>query len=158
MKKKLALNQAQTSVMAFRIIIHPLRVICPSRNDDSLSIFKKYVYLLLSLTRMSSSYPNPIDATPAFTGWATNSMTSSLLLLLFIYVYYSFFSAYLFAVRILGCSDYLFKLLLIGDSSVGKSCLLLRFAVIHLFFLFNFLFFFWLVLFFSFVQFWIFWL
>jgi GTPase SAR1 family protein len=27
------------------------------------------------------------------------------------------------------CSDYLFKLLLIGDSSVGKSCLLLRFAV-----------------------------
>ncbi|KDO42445.1 hypothetical protein CISIN_1g035406mg [Citrus sinensis] len=24
--------------------------------------------------------------------------------------------------------DYLFKLLLIGDSSVGKSCLLLRFA------------------------------
>ncbi|KAM0891083.1 hypothetical protein ACQ4PT_026631 [Festuca glaucescens] len=26
------------------------------------------------------------------------------------------------------CSDYLFKLLLIGDSSVGKSCLLLRFA------------------------------
>lgn len=26
-------------------------------------------------------------------------------------------------------SDYLFKLLLIGDSSVGKSCLLLRFAV-----------------------------
>lgn len=25
--------------------------------------------------------------------------------------------------------DYLFKLLLIGDSSVGKSCLLLRFAV-----------------------------
>jgi hypothetical protein len=28
-----------------------------------------------------------------------------------------------------GCSDYLFKLLLIGDSGVGKSCLLLRFAV-----------------------------
>ena len=26
------------------------------------------------------------------------------------------------------CSDYLFKLLLIGDSVVGKSCLLLRFA------------------------------
>jgi GTPase SAR1 family protein len=26
-------------------------------------------------------------------------------------------------------SDYLFKLLLIGDSSVGKSCFLLRFAV-----------------------------
>ncbi|RLN92169.1 hypothetical protein BBJ28_00013318 [Nothophytophthora sp. Chile5] len=26
------------------------------------------------------------------------------------------------------CSDYLFKLLLIGDSGVGKSCLLLRFA------------------------------
>lgn len=45
------------------------------------------------------------------------------------------FSAYLFAVRILGCSDYLFKLLLIGDSSVGKSCLLLRFAVIFLFLL-----------------------
>jgi GTPase SAR1 family protein len=31
---------------------------------------------------------------------------------------------FLFAV----CSDYLFKLLLIGDSGVGKSCLLLRFA------------------------------
>ncbi|KAL2998362.1 hypothetical protein AAZX31_09G095200 [Glycine max] len=34
--------------------------------------------------------------------------------------------------KILKCpwlSDYLFKLLLIGDSSVGKSCLLLRFAV-----------------------------
>lgn len=28
----------------------------------------------------------------------------------------------------LSCSDYLFKLLLIGDSGVGKSCLLLRFA------------------------------
>ena len=28
--------------------------------------------------------------------------------------------------------DYLFKLVLIGDSSVGKSCLLLRFAVSHL--------------------------
>ncbi|CAI9101234.1 OLC1v1038508C1 [Oldenlandia corymbosa var. corymbosa] len=27
-----------------------------------------------------------------------------------------------------GCCDYLFKLLLIGDSGVGKSCLLLRFA------------------------------
>ena len=27
------------------------------------------------------------------------------------------------------CSDYLFKLLLIGDSGVGKSCLLLRYAV-----------------------------
>jgi hypothetical protein len=26
------------------------------------------------------------------------------------------------------CSDYLFKLLLIGDSGVGKSCLLLRFG------------------------------
>ena len=30
--------------------------------------------------------------------------------------------------RALACSDYLFKLVLIGDSSVGKSCLLLRFA------------------------------
>ncbi|KAL4360785.1 hypothetical protein GQ457_04G014530 [Hibiscus cannabinus] len=30
------------------------------------------------------------------------------------------------------CSDYLFKLLLIGDSGVGKSCLLLRFALICL--------------------------
>ena len=30
---------------------------------------------------------------------------------------------------VLACSDYLFKLLLIGDSGVGKSCLLLRFAV-----------------------------
>lgn len=29
----------------------------------------------------------------------------------------------------LSSSDYLFKLLLIGDSGVGKSCLLLRFAV-----------------------------
>lgn len=29
-------------------------------------------------------------------------------------------------------SDYLFKLLLIGDSGVGKSCLLLRFAVSEL--------------------------
>lgn len=29
------------------------------------------------------------------------------------------------------CSDYLFKLVLIGDSGVGKSCLLLRFAVRH---------------------------
>ena len=27
------------------------------------------------------------------------------------------------------CSDYLFKMLLVGDSGVGKSCLLLRFAV-----------------------------
>ncbi|GFY84418.1 similar to RAS 5 [Actinidia rufa] len=30
--------------------------------------------------------------------------------------------------RFVFCSDYLFKLLLIGDSGVGKSCLLLRFA------------------------------
>ena len=29
-------------------------------------------------------------------------------------------------------SDYLFKLLLIGDSGVGKSCLLLRFALLQL--------------------------
>ncbi|KAF9617498.1 hypothetical protein IFM89_036702, partial [Coptis chinensis] len=29
---------------------------------------------------------------------------------------------------VLFCSDYLFKLLLIGDSGVGKSCLLLRFS------------------------------
>ncbi|KAK2999918.1 hypothetical protein RJ639_024236, partial [Escallonia herrerae] len=33
-----------------------------------------------------------------------------------------------FSLCLFGCSDYLFKLLLIGDSSVGKSCLLLRFA------------------------------
>lgn len=32
--------------------------------------------------------------------------------------------------------DYLFKLVLIGDSGVGKSCLLLRFAV-RWFFVFN---------------------
>ena len=32
-------------------------------------------------------------------------------------------------------SDYLFKLLLIGDSGVGKSCLLLRFAVNSAFYL-----------------------
>jgi len=31
-------------------------------------------------------------------------------------------------VMLLNFSDYLFKLLLIGDSGVGKSCLLLRFA------------------------------
>ncbi|KAL2558471.1 Ras-related protein RABD2a [Forsythia ovata] len=31
-------------------------------------------------------------------------------------------------VYVVSCSDYLFKLLLIGDSGVGKSCLLLRFA------------------------------
>ena len=30
--------------------------------------------------------------------------------------------------------DYLFKLVLIGDSGVGKSCLLLRFAVSYIFF------------------------
>lgn len=30
---------------------------------------------------------------------------------------------------LISSSDYLFKLLLIGDSGVGKSCLLLRFAV-----------------------------
>ena len=35
---------------------------------------------------------------------------------------------------VLICSDYLFKLLLIGDSGVGKSCLLLRFAVSFQFF------------------------
>jgi hypothetical protein len=35
---------------------------------------------------------------------------------------------------LLACSDYLFKLVLIGDSGVGKSCLLLRFAVrVHAF-------------------------
>uniref|UniRef100_A0A673FML1 Ras-related protein Rab-1A n=1 Tax=Sinocyclocheilus rhinocerous TaxID=307959 RepID=A0A673FML1_9TELE len=33
--------------------------------------------------------------------------------------------------------DYLFKLLLIGDSGVGKSCLLLRFAVSRLYESFN---------------------
>ena len=45
------------------------------------------------------------------------------------------------------CSDYLFKLLLIGDSGVGKSCLLLRFAVsawpfYHFLFILNIFFFF----------------
>ncbi|KAH9607470.1 hypothetical protein KSS87_019367 [Heliosperma pusillum] len=35
---------------------------------------------------------------------------------------------YLLTGGALFCSDYLFKLLLIGDSGVGKSCLLLRFA------------------------------
>jgi Ras family len=30
--------------------------------------------------------------------------------------------------RVPACSDYLFKLLLIGDSGVGKSCMLMRFA------------------------------
>lgn len=35
-------------------------------------------------------------------------------------------------------SDYLFKLLLIGDSGVGKSCLLLRFAVSPLILALNF--------------------
>lgn len=34
----------------------------------------------------------------------------------------------LFAPNIATRYDYLFKLLLIGDSGVGKSCLLLRFA------------------------------
>ena len=33
-----------------------------------------------------------------------------------------------FSVHPILCSDYRFKLLLIGDSGVGKSCLLLRFA------------------------------
>lgn len=33
-----------------------------------------------------------------------------------------------FGAVLIGPSDYLFKLLLIGDSGVGKSCLLLRFA------------------------------
>ena len=40
-----------------------------------------------------------------------------------------------YCILILCCivfSDYLFKLLLIGDSGVGKSCLLLRFAVSEL--------------------------
>jgi RecA-family ATPase len=36
---------------------------------------------------------------------------------------------YLLELLFLNFSDYLFKLLLIGDSGVGKSCLLLRFAV-----------------------------
>ena len=38
--------------------------------------------------------------------------------------YWTFFVIFCFV-----HSDYLFKLLLIGDSGVGKSCLLLRFAV-----------------------------
>ena len=36
--------------------------------------------------------------------------------------------AYNYITHDLGRYDYLFKLLLIGDSGVGKSCLLLRFA------------------------------
>jgi hypothetical protein len=39
-----------------------------------------------------------------------------------------FFPLSLFIYGVCVCSDYLFKLLLIGDSGVGKSCLLLRFA------------------------------
>ncbi|KAF8404299.1 hypothetical protein HHK36_009182 [Tetracentron sinense] len=35
---------------------------------------------------------------------------------------------FIFYILIFVYSDYLFKLLIIGDSSVGKSCLLLRFA------------------------------
>lgn len=38
----------------------------------------------------------------------------------FFFIFFLYFLPY--------CSDYLFKLLLIGDSGVGKSCLLLRFA------------------------------
>lgn len=39
------------------------------------------------------------------------------------------FNLYLiFKNKLINYSDYLFKLLLIGDSGVGKSCLLLRFA------------------------------
>lgn len=41
----------------------------------------------------------------------------------------NFFSPSLALARVHTRSDYLFKLLLIGDSGVGKSCLLLRFAV-----------------------------
>lgn len=39
-----------------------------------------------------------------------------------------FFTNFLSNLSSLFFSDYLFKLLLIGDSGVGKSCLLLRFA------------------------------
>ncbi|KAL1814855.1 hypothetical protein ACET3Z_017429 [Daucus carota] len=35
------------------------------------------------------------------------------------------------SVYMLLCSDYLFKLLLIGDSGVGTSSLLLRFAIVY---------------------------
>lgn len=45
-------------------------------------------------------------------GWRTGGLPA------FLHAFPSFLS-----------SDYLFKLLLIGDSGVGKSCLLLRFAV-----------------------------
>jgi hypothetical protein len=37
-------------------------------------------------------------------------------------------------------SDYLFKLVLIGDSCVGKSCLLIRFAVFFIIFFLAFIF------------------
>lgn len=48
----------------------------------------------------------------------------------FRYKLYSNPSRLLIRCNLIGCyySDYLFKLLLIGDSGVGKSCLLLRFA------------------------------
>lgn len=52
------------------------------------------------------------------------------------WILYTWYVNYQFCIFVLSiilimsfCSDYLFKLLLIGDSGVGKSCLLLRFAV-----------------------------
>lgn len=49
---------------------------------------------------------------------------------LIIYTNITFFSHIILSYHLLpyNISDYLFKLLLIGDSGVGKSCLLLRFA------------------------------
>jgi GTPase SAR1 family protein len=44
------------------------------------------------------------------------------------YFFFSPFSSKYFCPTLFFCSDYLFKLLLIGDSGVGKSSLLLRFA------------------------------
>ena len=52
----------------------------------------------------------------------------SILIFLLTFLKKELFFSFLF-VCLFVCSDYLFKLLLIGDSSVGKSCLLLRFAV-----------------------------
>lgn len=46
-----------------------------------------------------------------------------------VFIYLFDFFSNINTMLIIFSSDYLFKLLLIGDSGVGKSCLLLRFAV-----------------------------
>lgn len=73
--------------------------------------------MLILMKRFQPTLTSPLSSTEKW-GWLLSHMCCDNSSLHFCFLF-----------LVLFFSDYLFKLLLIGDSGVGKSCLLLRFAV-----------------------------